>query len=65
MNEICVCQIEREFGEDAAVEAVKRDVFHGKRVLGHWNEAGGYCCPHHGNTCGFHEEYGRNSQEQD
>jgi hypothetical protein len=19
---------------------------------GHFNQAGGYCCPHHGNTCG-------------
>lgn len=23
-------------------------------VIGHWNEAGGVCCPHFGNTCGFH-----------
>lgn len=22
----------------------------------HINEAGGYCCPHHGNTCGYHRE---------
>lgn len=23
----------------------------------HLNEAGGYCCPHYGNTCGFHPEH--------
>lgn len=24
---------------------------------GHQNQAGGCCCPIHGNTCGFHPEY--------
>lgn len=24
---------------------------------GHRNSAGGYCCPHHGNSCGYHPEY--------
>jgi len=26
-------------------------------MKGHINQAGGYCCPHHGNTCGNHKEY--------
>lgn len=26
-------------------------------VRGHYNQAGGYCCPHRGNSCGFHPEY--------
>lgn len=30
---------------------------------GHSNQAGGCCCPVHGNTCGFHPEYtGRGNQ---
>lgn len=24
---------------------------------GHFNDANGYCCPHHGNTCGFCQQY--------
>lgn len=24
---------------------------------GHYNQAGGYCCPHHGNTCGHCHEH--------
>lgn len=24
---------------------------------GHKNEAGGFCCPHFGNTCGHHPEW--------
>lgn len=23
---------------------------------GHLNQAGGFCCPHHGDTCGYHSE---------
>jgi hypothetical protein len=26
-------------------------------VKGHRNQAGGNCCPHHGNTCGFCHQY--------
>lgn len=26
-------------------------------VAGHLNEAGGYCCEHYGNTCGFCTQY--------
>jgi hypothetical protein len=25
---------------------------------GHYNQAGGFCCPHHGNTCGHCLQYG-------
>lgn len=32
------------------------DIAWGGRT-GHHNEAGGYCCPHYGNTCGLHYEY--------
>ena len=24
---------------------------------GHFNESNGYCCPHHGNTCGWCQQY--------
>lgn len=24
---------------------------------GHFNQAGGYCCMHHGNTCGYCHQY--------
>ena len=24
---------------------------------GHFNQAGGFCCPHHGNTCGHCHQY--------
>ena len=24
---------------------------------GHFNQAGGYCCQHHGNTCGHCHQY--------
>jgi hypothetical protein len=30
---------------------------------GHYNAAGGYCCPHHGDTCGFHPEYSGDERE--
>ncbi len=26
---------------------------------GHFNQAGGFCCPHHGNTCGHCYRYDR------
>ena len=26
-------------------------------ATGHYNGVGGFCCPHHGNTCGDHDEY--------
>lgn len=26
-------------------------------MIGHKNQAGGFCCPHHGNTCGLHESH--------
>ena len=32
-------------------------VCQGGSDYGHHNEAGGYCCPHWGNTCGHHPEY--------
>ncbi len=28
-----------------------------KAAQGHFNEAGGYCCKHHGNTCGYCHQY--------
>jgi hypothetical protein len=30
---------------------------HEENKLGHYNSAGGFCCPHHGNTCGSHPEW--------
>jgi hypothetical protein len=27
-------------------------------IEGHYNKAGGYCCPHWGNSCGYHTDYG-------
>jgi hypothetical protein len=26
---------------------------------GHYNQAGGFCCPHHGNTCGYCHQYNK------
>jgi hypothetical protein len=28
-----------------------------ENASGHYNEAGGFCCPHHGNTCGHCHQY--------
>lgn len=28
-----------------------------KAAQGHFNQAGGYCCRHHGNTCGYCHRY--------
>lgn len=30
-----------------------------EKAEGHFNQAGGYCCPHHGNTCGHCHQYDR------
>jgi len=27
--------------------------------IGHLNQAGGFCCPHHGNTCGQCSQYNK------
>ena len=35
-----------------------------RNTVGHINDAGGYCCPHHGNTCGNHSHFNA-GKEQD
>ena len=48
LPQICVCDFANR-GEMSDVE---------QRVAeGHFNEANGYCCPHHGNTCGSCQQY--------
>ena len=44
--EICICEL-GDYDENDYVIVTE----------GHYNSAGGYCCPHYGNTCGEHPDY--------
>lgn len=55
IKNICVCEL-------ADVTQVSIGMLIVRKVgnvplIGHYNDAGGFCCPHHGNTCGECEEY--------
>lgn len=50
VEKTCVCEFDRKEIAEMSIEK------YGK-LIGHLNQAGGYCCPHHGNTCGYHDEY--------
>lgn len=49
---ICVCE-----GGVSVARNNERAAKMGIHAAGHYNTAGGFCCPHHGNTCGRHPEY--------
>lgn len=44
---------EHDYDEEA------EDEFWRKYPTAHRNEAGGWCSPLHGNTCGYHDEHSR------
>lgn len=58
MRSICVCEIDGDQQYWSIIDQWHKGEI---EITGHWNSAGGYCCPHSGNTCGFHPEY--DSQE--
>lgn len=47
LPQLCVC----DFPDGAATVAQR------EKMEGHYNEVGGFCCPHHGNTCGHCHKY--------
>jgi len=56
----CICQIPTGF------PLSWWEIFEetGISLEGHFNSAGGYCCPHYGNTCGDHPEYDEEWEEE-
>ncbi len=47
LPQLCVC----DFPNGSATVAQR------EKMEGHYNEVGGFCCPHHGNTCGYCHKY--------
>jgi hypothetical protein len=47
---LCVCN----FPDRNAMTMLEWEV-----ADGHFNQAGGYCCPHHGNTCGHCQHFSK------
>lgn len=43
MSKVCIC----DYPQGSRVTVEQREA-----AEGHFNQADGYCCPHHGNTCG-------------
>ena len=41
---------------DININKIKKNYKH-VTITGHTNQAGGMCCPHHGNTCGRCNQY--------
>ncbi len=46
----CIC----DYPQNSKITVAQRDA-----IDGHFNQAGGYCCAHHGNTCGYCYQYDR------
>ena len=55
----CIC----ELSEEEYNKYIDDDFEYG--VIGHINEAGGYCCPHHGNTCGYDHWWENEDEDED